>query len=349
MLCTDIDDKNVVYARSNITANDHLKERVEVVHVDPKGPILPVDRLEKDGSQDAKGYLATFTMCNPPFYWNEEDMAAKASMKDRPPNAINTGTTLEMVTDGGEVGFTERVIMESTVIGDRIKWYTTLLGHRESAQKVLALIKKAMATHWIGVPISTGGPTKRYIVAWSFDVFPPPQRQGFKCGFTCFITHKERDKNLLTINSATMTPFASSGSSLQADGISKDSTVVWKALAEFSSEFDVRYSKHTGNDWALCAVDGNTWSRHAQRQRQRRLEQQESADDTRGKSNVDAFKPLWSHQMVVKAFKKEGEALISLHWVKGTQFKLFESFVGKVRAELKERCSMLANQMDQSP
>eukprot|EP00039_Didymoeca_costata_P014742 m.241106 g.241106 ORF g.241106 m.241106 type:complete len:139 (+) comp16086_c0_seq6:733-1149(+) len=77
------------------------------------------------------------------------------------------GTDVEMVTDGGEVGFVSRMIEDSLIIGKNIVWYTSMLGK----QKNLLILKNKLESR--GVPtvqtsILTQGRTMRWAIAWSF-------------------------------------------------------------------------------------------------------------------------------------------------------------------------------------
>lgn len=60
-------------------------------------------------------------MCNPPFYSSKEELEQGRENKELEPSAVCTGSDTEMITEGGEYGFIERIINESLIYKDRIK------------------------------------------------------------------------------------------------------------------------------------------------------------------------------------------------------------------------------------
>lgn len=116
-------------------------------------------------------------MCNPPFFTSIDDMFASAKGKGLPPSSACTGTTTEMVyTDNGELGFAQRMLKESILLRERIKWYTTLFGKLSS---VVAFVKDLKAVAGIDGNWAIGnfqqGITKRWAVAWSYCDRRPTQ------------------------------------------------------------------------------------------------------------------------------------------------------------------------------
>ena len=62
-----------------------------------------------------------FTMCNPPFYSNHEDVQRSAEGKEYGPNAVCNGSDNEMITAGGEVAFVSRMVGESVQLRTRCR------------------------------------------------------------------------------------------------------------------------------------------------------------------------------------------------------------------------------------
>lgn len=109
-----------------------------------------------------------FTMCNPPFYTSIDDMLVSAKKKSVPPLSACTGSTGEMVTEGGEVAFVGRMIDESLALRDRVRWYTSMLGKRSSVVEIVKNLKeKDIANYVVGEFVQGVGRTKRWAVGWS--------------------------------------------------------------------------------------------------------------------------------------------------------------------------------------
>lgn len=157
---TDIDDKNLEYARRNVAQNN-LTSRIRLLKTRKVSPLIPLDAL--------KIHRADFTICNPPFFKSAEDMMATFTMKSRPPSAVCTGAEVEMVTDGGDAGFVLRMVEESKTLGDRVQWYTSMLGKLQSVNTIVVRLKELGINNWAVACLKAGHKTRRWAVAWSFD------------------------------------------------------------------------------------------------------------------------------------------------------------------------------------
>jgi len=100
-----------------------------------------------------------FCMCNPPFF--EEISQTGLNRK-----VVCTGTIQEMVVEGGEKQFVSRMIEESILLQDRIRWYTAMIGRKEDLKSLL----KRLRTKGI-VNVRTTefhqGRTTRWGLGWS--------------------------------------------------------------------------------------------------------------------------------------------------------------------------------------
>ena len=66
----------------------------------------------------------SFTMCNPPFFKNKKDKfgdLTSHSSKRPAPSTFSSGAEVETITEGGEVGFVERIIEDSLELRERIR------------------------------------------------------------------------------------------------------------------------------------------------------------------------------------------------------------------------------------
>ena len=65
----------------------------------------------------------SFTTCNPPFFGSEgERLGGGLSRPHRPaPPTFSRGAKKEMVTEGGEVEFIRRIVVDSIELKDRVR------------------------------------------------------------------------------------------------------------------------------------------------------------------------------------------------------------------------------------
>ncbi|BGP35164.1 hypothetical protein JCM10296v2_006994 [Rhodotorula toruloides] len=139
MLTTDINDHSLHFARRNIATND-LAGAIQLFKVDAEGAIFPEEVVSSVEQID-------FTMCNPPFYNSDEEIAASLAKKEHEPFAKCTGADNEMVTPGGEVAFISRMVEESLILGThKIRWFTSLLGKYSSIGPLVDLLKSKKAS-----------------------------------------------------------------------------------------------------------------------------------------------------------------------------------------------------------
>ena len=68
----------------------------------------------------------SFCMCNPPFFKDKEErygggVATRSELRP-PPSTFSGGTQGETVTEGGEVTFVKRIIQESLMLKNRVRY-----------------------------------------------------------------------------------------------------------------------------------------------------------------------------------------------------------------------------------
>jgi len=158
MIGTDINEEALRSARANVESNGlQAKIRLELVGSD--SVLLETVRKQSD--------VIDFCMCNPPFFAAEED-ARKASHYRSCDAKVQ-----ELVTPGGEQAFVSRMIADSQVLRHRVRWYTTMVGHKSSLTAAMAEIKSCGAS-LVRSTTFFQGKTIRWAVAWSFEVEEPP-------------------------------------------------------------------------------------------------------------------------------------------------------------------------------
>lgn len=123
----------------------------------------------------------TFSMCNPPFFDQEEvdekfsNIGAKESNEFRmnlpnarrgPPKSGTTAMDNEISFKGGEFAFVQQMIEESKQFPHRTKIYTSMVGKRISLQKLKDFLGKERIRH--SEYSLNQGRTARWVLAWTF-------------------------------------------------------------------------------------------------------------------------------------------------------------------------------------
>lgn len=166
MVALELNLESCNYARSNVEKNN-LKEFIEVIHQDDPSNIFGKlsDRLALQPLD--------FCMCNPPFFnsldeSNPSDSIKKNRTGRRPlPHNGKTGINCELIVDGGECEFVQRIIDESCQLTDRIKVYTTMLGHKSSVDRTIKMLVARGITNFCQTEFCQGH-TTRWGMAWTF-------------------------------------------------------------------------------------------------------------------------------------------------------------------------------------
>ncbi|GAA5979297.1 hypothetical protein JCM11641_001986 [Rhodosporidiobolus odoratus] len=175
MLATDIDSRSLSSAERNIARNK-LGDRIKLFEAN--GEILPPELLDGEERID-------FTMCNPPFYSSSTEISASLAAKKLEPFAVCTGSSNELLTEGGEVAFVSRMIEESLDLGkQKIRWFTSLLGKFSSISPLITLLKQRDIYNYAVTPLPPHGQTTRWILAWSLQDWRFPPELLHPCPFS---------------------------------------------------------------------------------------------------------------------------------------------------------------------
>jgi 23S rRNA (adenine1618-N6)-methyltransferase len=166
MCATDIDKKSFESAARNLALNN-LLTRTKLLQTTELNGLIPFAALGVDHID--------FAICNPPFFTDSSDMNSSigGDGKSRKPSAVCTGAEVEMICDGGDLGFVTKIVNESLALREKVQWYSSMLGKLSSAKSIIDLLKKHGITNWAVGIIDTGSSTKRWIVAWSFGDLRP--------------------------------------------------------------------------------------------------------------------------------------------------------------------------------
>eukprot|EP00960_Hanusia_phi_P076315 768543-Hanusia_phi.AAC.3 len=267
-LGSDINGTALECARANVQRNG-LEGSIDLRLMDRQKRLL-VDLLkEEDGEFD-------FVMCNPPFFASMDEAKNASHVRSC------SGNFDEMVTDGGEVAFVSRIIEDSKKLQTRVRWYTSMLGHRSSVRRIMGEAKGAGAKQ-VRTTKFFQGKTVRWAVGWSFHAQDARQT-------TChFVRAESRDEVVKEIESFVQ---QTGGIQLEWDSSlcgewlqGKNMTKLWKAIAHGK-------------------VLHETWTRRARRQQK----MQSSGDADRGQTGQEG-QELFSFVLVLQAMGSEDAEL----------------------------------------
>lgn len=299
---TDIDDESLKWAQQNITSND-LDGRVRLFKNSRQGPIFPIEEANID-------YL-DFTMTNPPFYTSEEEMTQSAAKKNLPPMTACTGAPVEMVTEGGEVEFVTRMVIQSLETRTKVQWYTAMFGFLSSVSKIADLLHQHNIDNFAVTEFVQGVKTRRWAIGWSFHDRRPTQA-------VC------RGINTDAVPKSILPPITEA-TVVRLNGVTDIST--------FSDDFQTAVSKLDLEmwEWDKHTLTGTgrardkVWARAWRRKRKREEAGADTAADDR--SNVFGF--MVSLQVTTDT------VTVGCRWTQGYDAVAFESFRGFLKATAK--------------
>ena len=164
---SDIDVKSIECARNIVNSNPSLSNKIEC-------------RLQKNSKDFFYGILAKedkidLSICNPPFHASLE-AAQKVNIR-KVKNltgqraAISqynfAGLNSELIYQGGEKRFIDRMIRESKKFSTNCFWFSTLVSKQSNLKGVYDSLKKVEVSQIKTIPMGTGNKSSR-IVAWTF-------------------------------------------------------------------------------------------------------------------------------------------------------------------------------------
>lgn len=316
MAGTDVNAHSLDYAQQNITANG-LQERIKLKHMQPDGPILPLDLLKIEELD--------FTMTNPPFYSSQQDFqdSSKQSMAENAaPSAVCTGADNEMICDGGDVGFVLRILEESLVLRERVQWYTAMLSKLASLQQVVTKLKENGITNYAVSSLKPGQRTKRWLVAWSFGDLRP--RNDIS-------RHGELVQAVMPLPTAQTinTPM-------------QDTAWAGNKVDETIKALDVKWQWRPAMHVGVMEAKANVWSRAARRQKKFQGDKAEGErkDDKKDVKMADADGDDSEEEeepptLAVMITCKHEE--VGVRWLRGHDQVVFTSFCGMLKRALTGR------------
>lgn len=170
MFAAEIDDESIACAADNIKQNQ-LHDSIELVKANEGDE--PFDALSRCGQFET----ADFSVCNPPFFTDDETDADDAMTMERKRNRTGhrkgannakSGVGNELVTAGGEIAFVKRLIRSSRSFSDRIKVFTSMLGHKSSLAPIQNELNAQQICNFATTQFCQGR-TMRWAIAWTFQ------------------------------------------------------------------------------------------------------------------------------------------------------------------------------------
>ncbi|KAK3389466.1 hypothetical protein B0H63DRAFT_492402 [Podospora didyma] len=306
-IATDIDVKNLGYARKNVQLNA-LEDRIQVIERQSDDSLLPLD--------DADIQSIDFVMTNPPFYVSEDEMLASANEKERPPNSACTGAPVEMVCHGGEVTFVGRLLRESLVLRERVQWYTSMVGKASSLPPLITELRKNNIDNFAVTEFVQGNKTRRWALGWSFSSMRPAQHVAWGINPSLWkqLLPQPVKMDVLVVDAGK-----------PVGGILNKIPEIMGPLELISWVWEVDRAKGRGR------ARENVWSRAWRRKRLREIADGETADDP---MHTDSEECRIGFAIVVKMAIQN--TTVSLLWLEGHDYGLFESLGGFVQGRLRD-------------
>jgi len=168
---TDISVASLTSANSIIDHNEHLKNKIQVIHQTDKQQIFS-GVIEPEHRYD-------ITLCNPPFHRSAQEAASGTERKwknlgikspdktDEKNNLNFGGHHNELWCDGGELKFIKQMILESKRFRSQVLWFTCLVSKKEHLKALQLALKKAKSYDIKIIKMTQGQKVSRFI-AWSF-------------------------------------------------------------------------------------------------------------------------------------------------------------------------------------
>lgn len=260
-----------------------------------------------------------FVMTNPPFYASDDDMLKSAAKKSRPPHSACTGAPVEMVCEGGEVAFVGRILDESLVLRDRVRWYTAMFGLLSSLEVMVARLRERAVDNYAITEFVQGHKTRRWALAWSFGAMRPRQEvcRGMKATPWRRILPPVVETEIGTLS-------VDEGVGKTADAL----TALVAGLDLISWDWDRELLRGVGR------ARENVWSRAWRRKRKR-----EEGDGGAGTATATATAKSENSEVCVFGFEvyitvKKTETVVVCRWREGRDESIYTSFCGFVKTRM---------------
>lgn len=166
---SDIDSSSLESARKILSLNPDLQNNIQL-------------RLQENAQSIFDGVIQgaekfDLTLCNPPFHESKEaaqkgTLRKLKNLKGKPISKAHLnfgGKSNELWCEGGEIGFVERMILESKSYAKSCTWFTTLISKERNLKQAYRTLKQLKVSSVKTIPMGQGQKKSR-ILAWSFQV-----------------------------------------------------------------------------------------------------------------------------------------------------------------------------------
>lgn len=165
MVGTEVDNLALKTAKALIDINPVLQKGIQLRQ--QKNPRFILEGIIREND------FFHATMCNPPFYdsegeANQANARKRKNLKLGPVGRTVAGQPGELWTEGGERLFLLRFIKESTIYGQQIGWFTSLVSQKDNLEVLQRALQKAAAKEVKIIPLATGQKRTRFL-AWRFQ------------------------------------------------------------------------------------------------------------------------------------------------------------------------------------
>jgi 23S rRNA A1618 N6-methylase RlmF len=167
----EIDNESERWAQRNIDANK-LQDRILIQKINNPRSVLA--ELSLDSFYD-------FLICNPPFYMDSRDIQECEQKKGTKSISRTEYTQSESIFPGGELKFIQTMFTESLHIGNRIGWYSSLIGKKSTFNDLMKVIKvdeSVKQVRW--TRFKQGSNTCRWAIAWTFKDSNKKRKAGWE-------------------------------------------------------------------------------------------------------------------------------------------------------------------------
>lgn len=262
---SELEPTSLAHAREQAARNSIAPAAVEIKGVPPDNSLL--GHLKDQDSW-------SFTMCNPPFFASLAEAEEARLAKATPASAAPTCAPNEQVTRGGEELFVGQMIDESVAYGDKVGWFTSLVGRYASLGP---LVKHVLTktTNYAVISLRQGN-TARWVLAWSFSPYRLPD-------VSCTDPVKVADEQNLTRpahveKGTSFAKMVSLSNSFVHDEEEKDLDEVRQAITDVLKSVNIDTTADEEGVIHLAPTT-NTWSRQARRAAQRAAQYAEGGEE----------------------------------------------------------------------